>query len=144
MVPNNPDLRQVGEVIQSMAAEAGFDAEAARTEFASSLQAAEHGEFQTYLVGWSGRTDPDGNIYTFIRLRAPQNDGGYCDPEVDACSTPRALERRTSAERKNALRPGLRRMSLTEGRRSIYLWHRKNMVAHTDAARRLPCRCPTA
>ena len=24
-VPNNPDMRQVGEVIQSMAAEAGFD-----------------------------------------------------------------------------------------------------------------------
>ena len=82
-VPNNPDLRQVGEVIQSMAAEAGFAVTLRAMEFASSLQAATRGEFQTYLVGWSGRVDPDGNITTFTRTGGGQNDGRYSNPEVD-------------------------------------------------------------
>ena len=65
-VPNNPDLRQVAEVIQAMVKEAGFELRINAMEFASSLQAAKRGEFETYLVGWSGRVDPDGNTWTFM------------------------------------------------------------------------------
>ena len=41
MVPNNPELRQVAEVLQAMAAEAGFDLKIRVTEFATSLTEAE-------------------------------------------------------------------------------------------------------
>ena len=68
-IPNNPDLRQVGEVIQAMVKEAGFELKLSAMEFASSLQAATRGDFETYLVGWSGRADPDGNIWTFMHRR---------------------------------------------------------------------------
>ena len=36
-VPNNPDLRQVGEIIQAMAGEAGFDVKITVTEAATLL-----------------------------------------------------------------------------------------------------------
>ncbi len=61
MVPNNPEVRQVAEVLQAMTAEAGFDLKIRVTEFATSLQEAEQGRYQAYMLNWSGRTDPDGN-----------------------------------------------------------------------------------
>ena len=84
MVPNNPETRQVAEVIQAMTAEAGFDMKIRVTEFATSLKEAEEGRYQAYMLNWSGRPDPDGNLYIFHRTKAPQNYGGYSNPEVDA------------------------------------------------------------
>ena len=54
-----------------MAAEAGFDIKIQATEFASSLDLAVKGDYEAYLIGWSGRTDPDGNIYNFVSCKAP-------------------------------------------------------------------------
>ena len=69
MVPNGPETRAVAEVVQSMAAEAGFDLKIRVTEFATSLKQAEDGDFQLFLIGWSGRSDPDGNSYRLPDLR---------------------------------------------------------------------------
>jgi len=57
-VPNTPDRRQLAEVIQSMVKEAGFDVKLNLIEFTASLQAATRGDFEAYLIGWSGRADP--------------------------------------------------------------------------------------
>lgn len=35
------------------------------------------------LWGWSGRIDPDGNTYDFVRTGGVQNDSSYSNPEVD-------------------------------------------------------------
>jgi peptide/nickel transport system substrate-binding protein len=128
-VPNNPDLRQVGEVIQAMVREAGFDLRLNAMEFASSLQAATRGEFETYLLAWSGRADPDGNTWTFIHSQGPQNDGKYSSPEADRLLNAARVE--TDAERRRALYEDMWRISLRQDRHRIYLWHRKNIVAHT-------------
>ena len=45
MVPNQPDVRQVAEVLQAMAAEAGFDLKIRLTEFATSLDEGREGQF---------------------------------------------------------------------------------------------------
>lgn len=127
-VPNNPDLRQVGEVIQSMAAEAGFAVTLRAMEFASSLQAANRGEFQTYLVGWSGRTDPDGNIFTFSRTGGGQNDGRYSNAEVDALLD--AARTELDIEKRRDLYARMIRLSIGQDANRIYLWHRKNIMAH--------------
>jgi peptide/nickel transport system substrate-binding protein len=82
-VPNTPDRAQEAEVIQSMVKEAGFDVKLNLIEFASSLQAATRGEFESYLIGWSGRADPDGNMFGFLTTGSGQNDGHYSNPEVD-------------------------------------------------------------
>jgi peptide/nickel transport system substrate-binding protein len=84
MVPNSPDTAQMAEVIQSMVSEAGFDVKINLIEFASSLAAATEGRFQTYLIGWSGRVDPDGNLYAFLKTGSGENDGHYSSPVVDA------------------------------------------------------------
>ena len=84
MVPNGAETRAVAEVVQSMAAEAGFDLKIRVTEFATSLKQAEDGNYQVFLIGWSGRSDPDGNSYSFQTCGSPQNTTGYCDKEVDA------------------------------------------------------------
>jgi peptide/nickel transport system substrate-binding protein len=127
-VPNNPDLRQVGEVIQAMVQEAGFDLQLRAMEFASSLQAATRGDFQTYLVGWSGRTDPDGNIFTFSRTGGGQNDGRYSNPEVDRLLD--AARTELDIEKRRDLYAQVLRLSLGQDANRIYLWHRKNIMAH--------------
>src|SRR6266436_5953481 len=83
MVPKGAENEAVAQVIQSMAAEAGFDLKIRLIEFATSFKQAQAGEFQAFLIGWSGRIDPDGNSYVFLHTKAPQNDGGYSNPEAD-------------------------------------------------------------
>src|SRR5437660_3828086 len=65
MVPKGAETEAVAQVIQSMAAETGFDMKIRVTEFATSLKQAEAGEYQAYMLAWSGRIDPDGNSYIF-------------------------------------------------------------------------------
>jgi peptide/nickel transport system substrate-binding protein len=129
MVPNGAEARAVAEVVQSMAAEAGFDLKIRVTEFATSIKEAEDGNFQLYLIGWSGRPDPDGNSYVFQTCGAPQNNGKYCNKEVDAAH---ALARAKSdpAERKKAYETVARNI-LADGS-IIYLYHAQVLVAHTD------------
>ena len=83
MVANNPDTEQAGEVIQSMAAEAGFDVHIRATEFATTLTLSEQGDYQALLIGWSGRVDIDGNTYAFLHSHQAQNVIGYANPTVD-------------------------------------------------------------
>ncbi len=84
MVTNLPDAQQVGEVIQSMAAEAGFEVKLIATESAAALAAAARGEFEAFMLYWSGRPDPDGNLTSFIRTGGAQNDGRFANPGIDA------------------------------------------------------------
>ncbi|HMS81366.1 MAG TPA: ABC transporter substrate-binding protein [Burkholderiaceae bacterium] len=128
MVPNNPETRAVAEVIQSMAAEAGFDLKIRVTEFATSLNEAEKGNFQLYMLAWSGRTDPDGNIYSFASCKGPLNYGRYCDAGVDALLD-KARTVTSPAERK-AIYEQVAAKWLTEGS-VIYLYHRALLFAHS-------------
>ncbi len=129
MVPNGAETRAVAEVLQSMAAEAGFDLKIRVTEFATSLKQAEEGNFQLYLIGWSGRSDPDGNSYSFHTCDSPQNNGKYCDKEVDAAHR-EARTKSDPAERKKAYETVARKF-LAEGH-ITYLYHTQVLVAHSD------------
>jgi peptide/nickel transport system substrate-binding protein len=82
-ITNGSDIQQAGEVIQSMASEAGFDVKIKEMEFASSLQAAYAGDFQAYLIGWSGRSDPDGNMWQMLHTGGTFNYGHYSNADVD-------------------------------------------------------------
>jgi peptide/nickel transport system substrate-binding protein len=83
MVPNTPDQAQLAEVIQSMVRDAGFDLKINLVEFASSVAAGTQGSFETYQIAWSGRTDADGNLYTFLHSGMGQNDGHWSNPVAD-------------------------------------------------------------
>jgi peptide/nickel transport system substrate-binding protein len=83
-VVNSPDMVQVGEVIQSMAAEAGFDVKIRAMEARALLNAQLQGDFQAAVSYWSGRIDPDGNVYSFLHSGAPLNEGHYSNAALDA------------------------------------------------------------
>jgi peptide/nickel transport system substrate-binding protein len=83
MVTNNPVDAQLGQVIQAMVNEAGFDLTLRSMEFATQLRDQQQGRFQLSRVGWSGRIDPDGNVHPFWTTGGGQNDAKYSNPTVD-------------------------------------------------------------
>jgi peptide/nickel transport system substrate-binding protein len=83
MVPTSQEAQSVAQVYQAMAKEAGIDLKIQSVEFATSLDRAEKGDFEAYVIGWSGRPDPDGNLYSFLSCKGPLNDGHYCNPALD-------------------------------------------------------------
>jgi peptide/nickel transport system substrate-binding protein len=138
MVPKGAESEAVAQVLQSMAAEAGFDLKIRVIEFATSFKQAQAGEFQAFLIGWSGRIDPDGNSYVFLHSNAPQNDGGYANPEAD-----KALEEArliTDPAQRKAIYEKLTKAVLND-EPLIYLYHRKLLIAHTtklDGYKQMP------
>ena len=128
MVPKGAETEAVAQVIQSMAAEAGFDMKIRVTEFATSLKQAEAGEYQAYMLAWSGRIDPDGNSYVFLHKDAPQNYSAWANADAD-----KALDdaRLTSdqAQRK-AIYQKLAKLELDE-QAILYIYHRRIIIAHS-------------
>jgi peptide/nickel transport system substrate-binding protein len=129
-ITNGSDIQQAGEVIQSMASEAGFDVKIKAMEFASSLQAAYAGDFQAYLIGWSGRADPDGNMWQMLHAGGTFNYGHYSNPEVD-----RALDDARTVAAVDQRREAYAKVWQQERRDLplIYLWTAKNIVGMKKA-----------
>ena len=129
MVPKNAETEAVAQVVQSMAAETGFDMKIRVTEFATSLKQAEAGEFQAYMLAWSGRIDPDGNSYVFMHGGGPQNNAEWKNAEADKALDDARLVA-DMAQRK-ALYEKLTRLEM-EDEPIIYLYHRRLLIAHTN------------
>jgi peptide/nickel transport system substrate-binding protein len=127
MVSKGAENEAVAQVLQSMAAEAGFDLKIRVIEFATSLKEAQAGNFQIYQINWSGRIDPDGNSYVFLHTGAPQNDGGYSSPEADKLMEDARLVA-DPAERK-PIYEKLTKLVLND-EPIIYLYHRTWLIAH--------------
>jgi peptide/nickel transport system substrate-binding protein len=128
MVPKGPENEAVVQVVQSMAAEAGFDLKIRLIEFATSFKDAQAGNFQIFAINWSGRIDPDGNSYIFLHSGAPQNDGGYSNPAADKLMEDGRLTNDV-AERK-AIYEKLTGIIIND-EPIIYLYHRKLLIAHS-------------
>jgi peptide/nickel transport system substrate-binding protein len=127
MVVNNPQQRRVAEVIQGMAREAGFDISLKPSEFASALKDNDDGKNQAFLIGWSGRVDPDGNIHQAQTCTGPLNATLACDEKVDALLN-KAREVTDIAERRGLYRQAI---DLIGARRNvIYLYHEHYIVGH--------------
>jgi len=129
-ITNGSDIQQAGEVIQSMASEAGFDVKIKAMEFASSLQAAYAGDFQAYLIGWSGRSDPDGNMWQMLHTGGTFNYGHYSNPDVD-----KALDDARTVPAVDQRRPFYAKVWEQERKDLplIYLWTGKNIVGMKKA-----------
>jgi peptide/nickel transport system substrate-binding protein len=128
MVPKGAENEAVAQVVQSMAAETGFDIKIRVIEFASSFKQAQAGEFQIFQINWSGRIDPDGNSYVFMHTKAPQNDGGYSNPDADKAMEDGRLT--SDPVQRKAIYEKLAKILLND-EPIIYLYHRKLLIAHT-------------
>jgi len=129
MTPTTSDAQKIAQVVQAMAKEAGFDVKIQSTEFATSLNMADKGEFDAYVLAWSGRADPDGNIFSFAACKQPLDYSGYCKPEVDELLT-KARTTLDTAERKKTYEQVA--AILLKDRPDIYLFHRHWLWAYTN------------
>ena len=129
MVTSGPETQALGEVVQAMTAEAGFDLKLRVTEAATAQKQAEEGEYQLYMNNWSGRIDPDGNTVIYQTCTGPMNMGKYCDKEVDAlheqARTTNDLAARNAAYEKLAAK-------FLQNGWIIYLYHPQYLIASTD------------
>jgi peptide/nickel transport system substrate-binding protein len=82
-VTNNPDSIQEGQLIKDQLAKAGITCNVQVEEFGAILTDTEAGKFDAALVGWSGRIDPDGNMYSWFHTGGGNNQARYSNPTVD-------------------------------------------------------------
>ena len=128
MVPKGAETEAVAQVIQSMASEAGFDMKIRVTEFATSLKLAESGEYQAFMLAWSGRIDPDGNSYVFQKSNAPQNYSAWSNADADKALDDGRLV--TDQAQRKAIYERLAKLVLEE-KPLLYIYHRKILIAHS-------------
>ena len=94
----------------------------------SAFKEAQAGNFQIFQIPWSGRIDPDANVYVFMHSKAPQNDGGYSNPEADKLMDDARLV--VDPAQRKAIYEKLTKVLLTD-LPIIYLYHRRVFIAHT-------------
>jgi peptide/nickel transport system substrate-binding protein len=138
MVPKGAETEAVAQVVQSMSAEAGFDMKIRVTEFATSLKQAEAGEYQAYMLAWSGRIDPDGNAYQFLHKDAPQNYSVWVNADADKALDDARLV--TDLAKRKEIYEKLTKLEL-EDEAILYLYHRRIIIAHTtkvDGYKQMP------
>ena len=128
MIANAPQNIQVGEVIQSMAREAGFDVQVTTMDFGTALAASQKGDYGAFFIGWSGLLDPDSNVWQFLHTGGSLNTAQYSNQDVD-----------TSLDQARAAIDPAQRRALyakaweVEGRDLpiIYLWTPRYIFGHT-------------
>ena len=116
---NSPVEVQVGEVIQAMAGEVGFDIALQAMEANAEVAATKSGAYQAALVLWSGRADPDGNVSIWLACNGFLNWGKYCNPTFDDVLT-----------RARSVTDVAQRQALYRQLSSIYLGDRPHIVLY--------------
>lgn len=79
----SPLLTQEAQFIQSELQPAGITVNIKQETFATVLSDTETFNFQAALLGWSGRPDPDGNMYSWFHTGGGNNSMQYSNPQVD-------------------------------------------------------------
>jgi peptide/nickel transport system substrate-binding protein len=127
MTPTTSDAQRIAQVVQAMAKEAGFDVKIQATEFATSLNLADKGQFDAYILAWSGRADPDGNLFSFYGCKQPLNYSGECRANWDELLT----RSRTTLDPKERIKIfATMAAEFTKERPIIYLFHRHWLYAY--------------
>jgi peptide/nickel transport system substrate-binding protein len=128
IVPPERDRQEAALVLQAMLAEAGITMTIQTQENVTMLQAGRKGDFEAYFTFWSGRPDPDGNVFTFNVCSGAQNDSKYCNAEVDALLT-KARHVPEPAERKKLYDQAT--VILLRDLPRLVLWHRRVFTGYS-------------
>jgi peptide/nickel transport system substrate-binding protein len=122
ILPPERDRQEAAQVIQAMLAEAGITMALQSQENVTMLEAGKRGDFEAYFTFWSGRPDPDGNIFTHYTCKGAQNDSHYCNAEFDALVT-KARQVADTAQRKQLYDKATE--LLLRDVPALHLWHRR-------------------
>jgi peptide/nickel transport system substrate-binding protein len=120
LIQADSQQERLAQVIQAMAREAGFAVKVEASEFTTALDRGDQGDFDVFSIGWSGRIDPDGNLFNLVGSEGPLNYGGEANPKVDKG----LADGRTTSET-DKRRDIYRRVvgTLRQDRSNIYLYH---------------------
>ncbi|TSI12401.1 ABC transporter substrate-binding protein [Brevibacterium aurantiacum] len=128
-VSNTQDTLRFAQAVQASTKEAGFDITVQPMEYTALLDAQDRGDYELLQLGWSGRVDPHGNLYTFHYPGAGNNVTGVDDDRLSSLLT-RASEATDMDERKKLYGEASQRTG--ELNSIIYLYRQKNLTAYTD------------
>lgn len=126
LISNTPDSLRLGQALQAMVKEGGFDLKINPVEYSSLLDEQDRGNFELLQLGWSGRIDPDANITNFVGTGGSQNVAGYSNPQLDAVLT-QARQSNDIEERKKLY--GQAVTILQQDDALIYLYRQRNLTA---------------
>ncbi len=122
---NSPVNVRLGELIQSQTAEAGFAVKVVPLENVTAFNNQNDGKFDIMLTPWSGRVDPDANIYRFQYSSGTDNFPKAVDPVLDALLDQARVETDTSARK--ALYKQI--VEQVRARRSVIYFQHQNLYA---------------
>lgn len=97
-VTNSPAQVRTAEVLQAQANQAGFKVDIRQIDATSLISVLRQKDFDLCMSPWTGRTDPDGNLYNFFVKAGSNNFMDYRSDKVTALlnsarSTPAQAER---------------------------------------------------
>jgi peptide/nickel transport system substrate-binding protein len=111
--------QRFAELVQAMAKDVGFAVTVRPLDNTTSLANMTKGQFQVAFSPWSGRVDPDGNIYSFHYTKGPDNNANVSDPKLDELLD-RARAESSLEARKKLYADAI--AIIRERRSNIYLW----------------------
>ncbi|ACO48005.1 ABC transporter substrate-binding protein [Deinococcus deserti] len=118
------------QVYQAMMAEAGINMKIELVDNGALSSRATSFNFDAALLNWSGRIDPDGNIYDWVRTGGTYNYGRYSNKEVDALLA-KARAQSSMSARKATYNVALGKV--LSDTPYIWVYHQSNMYGTTKA-----------
>ncbi|MCW3474056.1 ABC transporter substrate-binding protein [Limobrevibacterium gyesilva] len=76
-VTNSPQMVRIAQIIQAQAADAGFQVTVKQIDPTSLITVLRQRDFDVCMSPWSGRYDPDGNMFFYFTKGGPNNFPGY-------------------------------------------------------------------
>ena len=83
-VTNSPIQVKIAQILQAAAAEAGFRVTIRQIDTTGLLAVLQAADFDACWAPWSGRPDPDGNMFNYFTIGGPNNFARYKSEPVDA------------------------------------------------------------
>jgi peptide/nickel transport system substrate-binding protein len=120
MVPTGSVALRQAQFLQAQEKAVGINVVIDSTDFVTSLSKADAGTYDTFQIGWSGRVDPDGNVFQFVATSGSQNDSGYSNPRLDFVL---ANARKAATEKARQTLYRVAQQIILKDRPLIYLYH---------------------
>ncbi|TSB45756.1 ABC transporter substrate-binding protein [Alkalicoccobacillus porphyridii] len=79
-----PEEQLIAQMVQAMLDQIDVEVNIEMVEFGTLLSQLDTGDFQAVRNGWSGRIDPDGNLYRFMKTDQSNNYTRYSNENVDS------------------------------------------------------------
>lgn len=120
----DPISQQVCQVIQKQLKAINIDMQIQKMDFGTLLDRGKKGDFEAATISWSGRMDPDGNLYDWFHTGTSMNYMKYSNPAVDEL-----LEKARGLTDQNQ-RKGMYQQimaQLSEDEPYIFLYHDNNV-----------------